>query len=163
MENTMSFFWVEVILYLIFAIPCSIFDIILKRVPRILTVAAFIPYSLFLFVFSINPDTFSSPLIALGSTLALYLFARLFTGRRLGVADIIFGTYSGFFCGFPECFFAVFAAAIIGLLFYIFSYLFKKKDSEYVTRTAFGTFSIPFVPFIAAGALLVKILGFLYY
>lgn len=159
----MNFFCVEVILYLIFAIPCSIFDVRCQKVPRILTVAAFIPYALFLFVFSINPDTFRGPLIALASTLAIYLFARLFTGGRLGVADIIFGTYSGFFCGFPDCFFSVLAAALIGLLFYIFSYLFKKQDSDNIERPAFGTFKIPYVPFIAAGALFVKILVFLYY
>lgn len=148
----------EVIIYLIFAIPCSIFDIRTRFVPRILTLGAFIPYTVFLFVFSINPHTFISPLTGLAGTLVLYIIAGLVTDGKLGVADIIFGSFSGYFLGFPNCFFAVALSSILGLLFYVFSVLFKKKDSEYVTRPAFGTFSIPYIPFICAGTLLTKIL-----
>lgn len=157
------FFFIEIVLYLVFAIPCSIFDICCRMVPRILTLCAFVPYTIFLFVFSINPYTFTLPLIGLACSLALYFFARLFTGKKLGIADIIFGAFSGYFCGYPKCFFAILSAALLALLFFVFSYLFKRKDSNNVMRTAFGTFSFPFVPFIAVGALLVKILGFLYY
>lgn len=152
------FLLTEIILYLIFAIPCSIFDIRTRYVPRILTLGAFIPYTIFLFVFSINPHTFISPLSGLAGSLVLYFLARLVTDGKLGVADIIFGSFSGYFTGFPYCFFAVGLSSVIALLVYVFSVIFKKKDSEYVTRTAFGTFSIPYVPFIAAGALLTKFL-----
>lgn len=150
------FFLAGTLIFGIFSLAASIFDVKFLRVPRILIVSGIVFYLGFLFFFSINPSTFKMPLIGAAVSFAVYFFVFYINGAAFGFADVLMGCFAGLYSGFPACFFSMACSALIGLLFFVFSVKFIPKKENVITP-AFGTFKIPYVPFIGAGAIIVKL------
>jgi len=87
---------------------------------------------------------------------ALVLFlTRIFSGGGLGIGDIIFGMFSALYSiVWWKNLAALFFAALLGVLFYLFLAVFYKIRKSEILHPVFA---IPFVPFISAGAILARI------
>lgn len=140
----MTFDLIKLAVFVIFAVPASIQDI--KKLRFSLIWPAGCLAALFtLHLYFSMPLT--SPLLGMGISLAIYTLTWLVTADTLGTGDIIFGTAAGFYSSFPNGPVSIFIAALCGIFFYVF--IIKKNRP---------VFAIPFVPFIAAGAVLVELI-----
>ena len=150
-------------LYLIFALPAALYDSRTFRVPLwyigigVAVIVAFYIFHPYPFSPSFKVFGLGNPLVAAISAAVLYLLARFLTGGALGWGDVIFGTYTALYTGFPLVFFAIAFAALSGLLFYLGLAVAdsRRKKSQFVFHPIFA---IPYVPFITFGAILSQVL-----
>lgn len=168
MEDWLIWFIAETALYLLFALPSSFYDIRKLRIPLAYVFVGIIAFVIFKIIkfhhfYDFSPafkGSLINALIALLSSIALYMLVRVFSAGGLGFGDVIFGAYTALYCGFYRNLFATAFAALLGILFYLFMSIvekYKKKHLESKNRPQLvyhGIFVIPFVPFITAGALL---------
>ncbi len=166
-------FLLETALYLIFAVPVVVISIRRFKIPL-----AYLCFGIFVFVvlrvfFEIpNPSVFvlrarsvadknffRNLLFVLSGALSSYfLFTvlKFFSDDSLSTDDVLFGVFTALYCQFYLNLVAVILSACIGVLYYILLAVlqkFKKKDGIFRP-----VFSVRFVPFIAAGAVLTRIL-----
>lgn len=150
-------------IYLVFALPASLYDSRTFRVPLwyvgIGAAALIVFYIFHPYPFSTSFKVFGlgNPLVAAISAAVLYLLARLLTGGALGWGDVIFGAYTALYTGFPLVFFAIAFAALCGLLFYLALAVRDswRKKQQFIFRPIFA---IPYLPFITFGAILSQVL-----
>lgn len=150
-------------LYLLFALPASIYDSRTFRVPLwyigIGAISLIVFYVFHPYPFSSSFKVFGlgNPMVAAISAGLLYFFARLLTGGALGWGDVIFGTFTALYTGFPLVFFATAFAALSGLLFYLALAVRDSwsKKQPFIFRPIFA---IPYIPFITFGAILSQVL-----
>lgn len=144
------------LIFLIIAIPSSIYDIKKFRIPLFLVLAGilfFILYYLIFFKFKFVYFLQQTLWGVIGTVIVL-LLARILTGGGLGWGDVIFGVFCSLFIGFPLfCFIYLGFSSISGILFYvIFSFTRKKaKDNKVIIH---HNFVIPYIPFMTAGTLI---------
>ncbi|MBQ7157812.1 MAG: hypothetical protein IJS09_00085 [Treponema sp.] len=149
--------------YLVFAIPAAIYDSRTFRVPLwyvgLGAIALIVFYIFHPYPFSPTFKLFGlgNPFVAAVSAAVIYVLARFFTGGALGWGDVIFGTFTAMYTGFPLVFFATAFSALCGLLFYLALAVRDswQKKQRFVFRPIFA---IPYVPFITFGALLAQVL-----
>lgn len=146
---------IKTILFLVIAVPCSLFDIKKLRVPLIPVLAGIIAFSAFYLYLGCTRHALwavvSNPLKASAVSLVLYVLALLLTSGSLGFTDVLFSIVAALYMGFPLVFFGTAFAALWGILFYLFVAVRRsfKKNGAVIYRPRFA---IPYAPFISFGA-----------
>lgn len=154
----MTFFWLKTAVFLLFAVPAAMYDWRHFRVP-LWYVALGMAALLSLYVFhpfvagAITVRVLKNPLLAVASSLVIYMFARFLTGGALGWGDVFFSVLPALFTGFPLVFFSIAFAALSGILFYLALSVRDswRKKQPFIFRPVFA---IPYVPFTTFGAVL---------
>ncbi len=140
----MTFNLLKLSVFVLFAIPASIEDVRKFRFSLTWPLCIFAGLTVLYLYFDIS---LKAPLLGAGISLAIYALTCFATAGTMGTGDIIFGTAAGFYSSFPNGPVSVFSAALSGIFYYVF--MRKKKGPS---------FAIPFVPFIAAGAILTELI-----
>ena len=157
-------FLLETSLFLLIAVPSSIFDIKKFRIPLFYVLfgaAVFIALEIFV-ALSGNFNSFAmckNKTIAVLSSFLIFFTARIFSGDGLGKGDIVFGCFSALYSGFYENLIAVAFSALSGILFYLVQKVAQNHRAD--KSVLCPVFAIPFVPFITFGTLLAKFMQFL--
>lgn len=167
-------FIIETALFLLFAVPAILLDVRKFRIP--FTYVCFGIFVFFMFrTFVVIADDFTSQLIrirsfsdaqflknigfiflGMASSFLLFFSARIFTDGGLGKGDILFAVLTSLYCQFFLNLIAAGCAACCGMVYYLgLAAVSKFKKNEFIIKPVFA---IPFVPFIAFGAVLTKIL-----
>ena len=158
-----QYFIAKLILFLVFAVPASVYDWRCFRVPLwyiCAGICALIAFHLLFPLYAGNRfafGTIKNPLIAVVAALVLYVAARVLTGGALGWGDVIYSVLPALYTGYPLVFFATAFSALCGMLFYLALAVrdSRRKKQPFVFRPVFA---IPYVPFITAGAVLADVL-----
>jgi prepilin signal peptidase PulO-like enzyme (type II secretory pathway) len=135
--------WIEFVLFLLFAIPITFFDIKELRIPDVLTfggILLFIALKLILKQESIGVLCLECA-VGFG---AFWLIRRMTQGR-MGLGDAKYSALIAVSAGMYAWLASIFIAAVIGLLAAALLILIAKKDPK--SR-------IPFAPFLTLGACL---------
>lgn len=144
--------------YLLFSVPLSVSDCRKFRISipiQVFGIAVVLCVRFFLSVGSFS-DTFGNCAAAFISSLLLFFGIHILSDGELGIDRILFGVFTAFYCGFYGNVIAVFFSAALGILFYLFQAVVGAHGKD--ARVFRPIFAIPFVPFIAAGAVLEQIL-----
>jgi leader peptidase (prepilin peptidase) / N-methyltransferase len=135
-------------LFLLFAVPISIFDIHEFRIPDVLTKSGIALFLLLRFLVPGGSILTAAVECAAGFT-AFWLIHR-FTKGRMGLGDAKYSALIAAAVGMASWFLALFIASVAGILFALALMSMRKADRQ--TR-------IPFAPFLSLGAALSMIVG----
>jgi len=134
---------VLLILFMLFSIPVSVFDIRSMRIPN------WIVFSGTVFLFAVRYFYFKdSPVGMLINMLSgglMFYTIRFITKGKLGMGDVKFAALIALFTGFPLFFAAVAFSSITGLIFALAGLSVGRINK---------TTKIPFVPFLTAGSII---------
>ena len=136
-------FFVKLIIFLLFAIIISIYDIKTYKIPLIVMYIGLIA--------GIVIDIFVSPRMLLFDiaaglvNISVFLICRGMSKKGLGLGDVQYSLFCGFYSGLPFCIAASLLASLFGLFFYAGLKLTKKNI--YLIK-------IPFAPFMSLGCFL---------
>ena len=138
-------------IFLLVAIPVSVFDIRTRRIPN------WIVFTGIVFLFALRFLYFKDSPVSLFINILtgglIFYSVRLFTKGKLGMGDVKFAAFIALFAGFPLFFAAVGVASLAGLAFALAGMAMGKIKK---------TTKIPFAPFLTAGSIVIYILKIIY-
>ncbi len=157
MSDLFGFPLISLSLFLIFAIPSSIYDVLKFRIPLIYVIAGivtFLGFYIYYFFPAYTSPVFRQAIISAAVNFVILYLIRYLTSNGLGLGDAIFGILGGLFSiNIIASIASLGFAGILGLIFFlIFSFTKKKKNGGTVIISHY--FVIPFIPFLSAGYML---------
>ncbi len=133
--------WIELGLFLLFAVPITIFDLREHRIPDALTIGGI------LLIFAIKLLAKEEPVWLLCSEgfagFALFWLIRLISRGKMGLGDAKYSALIAVTAGFDSWFTALFIACAAGLVCSALLIAFFRADRG---------MKIPFAPFLSLGA-----------
>ena len=146
--------------YLVFALPLSVFDSRKFRIPFIVPSSGLVAMIVLRFVLfqASLASTANMLALALGSSALIFAGVKILSAGAVGFDDVVFGLFTAAYTGFYDNIVAVVFAALCGVLYYLIQAVVQKwKKHRIIFRPIFA---IPLVPFVTAGAILEKLLFF---
>ncbi len=156
-------FFSSLIVYAIIGVPSAIYDVKRFRISFFYVGAGYVflglcvVYGSFYSAGTVSFEYIKPYIVSVITGLMIYLMFYIFSAGKISKGDVFFGVFTCLYMSFPYSLIATGFAGLICIIYYLFFAIrhTAKKGRPIIFRPIFA---IPFVPFIFAGALIVRVL-----
>jgi prepilin signal peptidase PulO-like enzyme (type II secretory pathway) len=139
--------WINISVFLLFAVPITVFDVKEYRIPDLLTLGGILVFALMKLLLEKESIGIIAAECAVG--FGVFWLIRFFSKGRMGLGDAKYSALIAVAAGFYSWFIALFIASVVGIACVVVLIRFSRMDRAQ---------RIPFAPFLSVGALAALVL-----